>query len=328
VGAGSAHLVAGHTRAHHELEEALAEHTGREAALLFSTGYMANLGIGSALAGRGDLVLEDRLNHASLLDAGLISGARFARYAHADAVDAARVMAGASAGHRLLLTDGVFSMDGDLAPLPELAATARAHGATLVVDDAHGLGAIGEGGRGSLALHGLDADEVPVLMGTLGKAFGCFGAFVAGSAALVEHLTNRARTFIYTTALPPALAEAARTALAVAAREGWRRERLAAAVARLRSGCAAAGVPLLPAADPRTPIQPVPVGDPSRAVAIAAALQAQGLMVAAIRPPTVPAGGARLRVTLSAAHDEAQIDRLVEALAAALRASPAAEARA
>jgi 8-amino-7-oxononanoate synthase len=317
VGAGAAHLVSGHTRAHHALEEALAAFTGRPAALLFSTGYMANLGIASALAGRGDLVLEDRLNHASLLDAGLLSGARFARYEHADAVDAARVLASSTAATKLLLTDGAFSMDGDLAPLPELAVTARAHGATLVVDDAHGLGAVGATGRGTLEHHGHGLDDVPVLMGTLGKAFGTFGAFVAGSQTLIEYLVNRARTFVYTTALPPALAEASRVALELAAREGWRRERLAVLIARFRAGCAERGIALQPTSSPHTPIQPVAVGDAARAVALSDALRARGLWVAAIRPPTVPEGTARLRVTLSAAHSEAQLERLLDALAAA-----------
>lgn len=326
VGAGAAHLVSGHTRAHHMLEEALAEFTGRPAALLFSTGYMANLGIASALAGRGDLVLEDRLNHASLLDAGLLSGARFARFEHADAVDAARVLASATAPRKLLLTDGVFSMDGDPAPLPELSVTARAHGAILVVDDAHGLGVIGATGRGTLEHHGLGLDDAPVLMGTLGKAFGTAGAFVAGSHELIDWLVQRARTFIYTTALPPALAEASRVALAVAAREGWRRERLALLTTRFRAGAVERGIPLLATSSPATPIQPVAVGDAARAVAISDALREQGLWVAAIRSPTVPAGTARLRVTLSAAHTEAQVDRLLEGLSRALTAVAAGPA--
>lgn len=314
VGAGAAHLVSGHTRAHHALEEELAAFTGRPAALLFSTGYMANLGIASALAGRGDLVLEDRLNHASLLDAGLLSGARFARFEHGDAIDAARVLASSIAPAKLLLTDGVFSMDGDLAPLPELAVTARAHGATLVVDDAHGLGAIGATGRGTLEHHGMGLDDVPVLMGTLGKAFGCSGAFVAGSQDLIEFLINRARTYIYTTAMPPAVAEAARAALVLSAREGWRRERLAALIARFRTGCAERDIALVPTSAPTAPIQPVAVGDARRALAISDALRARGLWVVAIRPPTVPAGTARLRVTLSAAHSDAELERLLDAL--------------
>jgi 8-amino-7-oxononanoate synthase len=307
--------VTGHTRAHHALEEELAAFTGRPRTLLFSTGYMANLGIVSALAGAGDLALEDELNHASLLDAGLLAGARFKRYAHGEVAAAAAALAASKAEHKLLLTDGVFSMDGDIAPLPELAIAASAAGATLVVDDAHGLGVIGEGGRGTLEHHGLGIDEIPVLMGTLGKAFGCSGAFVAGSAPLIEWLENRARTYIYTTATPPALAEAARAALALSIREGWRRERLAVLVARFRAGAAELGLALLPSA---TPIQPIVVGDAAVALAASAALRDAGLLVIAIRPPTVPEGSARLRVTLSAAHTEAQVDRLLAALERAL----------
>jgi 8-amino-7-oxononanoate synthase len=315
VGAGAAHLVTGHTRAHHALEEELAAFTGRPRALLFSTGYMANLGIVSALAGAGDLALEDELNHASLLDAGLLAGARFKRYAHADAEAAATALAASEAKQKLLLTDGVFSMDGDIAPLPALAAAAAAHGATLVVDDAHGLGVVGAGGRGTLEHHGLGPAEVPVLMGTLGKAFGCAGAFVAGSVALIEWLENRARTYIYTTASPPALAEAARAALALSQREGWRRERLGVLIARFRAGAAELGLRVLPST---TPIQPIVVGDAAATLAAAAALREAGLLVTPIRPPTVPEGSARLRVTLSTAHSEAQVDRLLAALERAL----------
>ncbi len=324
VGAGAAHLITGHSRVHHELELALAEFTGRPRALLFSTGYMANLGIVSALAGAGDLALEDELNHASLLDAGLLAGARFKRYAHADAAAAAAALASSTAPNKLLLTDGVFSMDGDLAPLPALATAAAAHGATLVVDDAHGLGVVGADGRGTLELHGLGLAEVPVLMGTLGKAFGCFGAFVAGSVPLIEWLENRARTYVYTTASPPALAEAARAALAISIREAWRRERLGVLIARFRAGAAERGLPLMPshpsgcAETATTPIQPLLVGGAEAAIAASAALRAEGLWVAAIRPPTVPEGAARLRVTLSAAHSEAQVDRLLDALERAL----------
>ena len=206
AGSGASHLVCGHQRPHHELEEALADFTGRERALLFSTGYMANLGAVSALVGRGDTVLEDRLNHASLLDAGLLSGARFRRYAHAQSAHLASKLAGGQ-GRQLVVTDGVFSMDGDAAPLAELADTCEAHGAGLMVDDAHGLGVLGEGGGGLVETTG-EGERVPVLVGTLGKAFGTGGAFVAGDEALIETLIQFARTYIYTTALPPAVAAA------------------------------------------------------------------------------------------------------------------------
>jgi len=319
AGSGAAHLVSGHSAAHHALEEELADFTRRPRALLFSTGYMANLGVVSALLGRGDTVLEDRLNHASLLDAGLLSRARLRRYAHGDATAAEAVLADA-AGEKLLANDGVFSMDGDLAPLPALAAACRRHGAWLMVDDAHGLGVLGEGGRGSLAHFGLGLDEAPILMGTLGKAFGTFGAFVAGSDDLVETLIQDARPYVFTTAPPPAVAEATRVALRIARDEEWRRERLRALVGRFRDGARAVGLPLMASA---TPIQPVVLGDAARALAWSAALEAQGLLVTAIRPPTVPAGSARLRVTLSATHTEAQVDRLLDVLAALQRAEAA-----
>jgi len=277
---------------------------------LFSSGYMANLGLASALLKRGDRVLEDRLNHASLLDAGLLSGARFVRYAHADVADLKTHLTDAS-GTALVMTDGVFSMDGDMAPLPELAKAAEDTGAFLMVDDAHGFGVLGAQGRGSLEHHGLEADEVPVFMGTLGKACGGFGAFVAGSEALVETLIQSARTYIYTTATPPALAEAGRAALKLLQSEAWRREKLRALIARFRNGAAERGLKLM---DSTTPIQPLLIGESAAALRYSEALQQQGILAAAIRPPTVPAGSARLRLTLTAGHSEAQVDRLLDAL--------------
>jgi 8-amino-7-oxononanoate synthase len=319
TGSGASHLVSGHAREHDLLEDELAAFTGRERALLFSTGYMANLAAICALAGRGERVLLDRLSHASLIDAALLSGARFARFAHADASAASRALQEHSDETALVATDGVFSMDGDLAPLPELARQAAAHGAWLVVDDAHGLGVIGRSGRGTLEHFGLGEAEVPVLVGTLGKAFGTFGAFVAGSRDLVEYLMQRARTYIYTTALPPAVAAATRKALALAQSETWRRERVHALTTRFRAAAAAAGIPLLPS---DTPIQPVLLGDSERALEASAALREAGFWVTAIRPPTVPPGSARLRITLSAAHLEHQVDSLVEALAGTLEKLP------
>ncbi len=310
VGSGASHLVSGHHREHHALEEALAEFTGRERALLFSTGYMANLAVASALAGRGASVLQDRLNHASLLDAGRLSGARLLRYAHGDAADLESRLATA-ARPALVLTDGVFSMDGDVAPLPALAAACRRHDAWLVVDDAHGLGVLGARGRGSLEELAVGPGDVPVLVGTLGKALGTFGAFVAGDRDLVEHLIQCARTYLYTTALPPALAAATRVALALVDEEAWRRERVQANVARFRRLAADAGLALT---DSNTPIQPLVLGPAAAATAASDALLAQGILVTAIRPPTVPAGSSRLRITLSAAHTDDDIDRLVEAL--------------
>ncbi|MEN8261231.1 MAG: 8-amino-7-oxononanoate synthase, partial [Pseudomonadota bacterium] len=234
VGSGSAHLICGHSTAHHALEEELADFTGRERALLFSTGYMANLGVISALVERGDGVFEDRLNHASLLDGGLISGARFKRYAHADAADLQVCLTSFRGRRKLVVSDGVFSMDGDLAPLPAIVRTARETGAWVLVDDAHGLGVIGDKGGGTLRHFCLNQDDVPVLVGTLGKAMGTFGAFVAGPEALVETIIQRARSYVYTTALPSAVAEATRMSLRIAHREDWRREKLRLLTNRFR----------------------------------------------------------------------------------------------
>lgn len=311
AGSGASHLVSGHSRPHHELEDRLAAYTGRERALLFSTGYMANMGVVAALAGRGDMVLEDRLNHASLLDAGLLSGARVRRFAHAEPQTLARLLSETEGRGRLIATDGVFSMDGDVAPLSGLAEVAAEHQCWLMVDDAHGLGVVGAGGGGSLALHGLGADEVPILVGTLGKGFGTFGAFVAGSGELIEYLVQRARSYIYTTALPPGVASATLKSLAIAAEEEWRRGHLAALVRRFRQGAAELGFDLLPS---ETPIQPLVVGSSEAAVSLSRDLATQGLWVTPIRPPTVPRGGARLRITLSAAHTEADVDRLLRGL--------------
>jgi 8-amino-7-oxononanoate synthase len=315
-GSGAAHLVCGHHAEHHALEQELAAFTGRPRALLFSTGYMANLGVLAGLAGRGDALFLDRLDHASLYDGARLSGAELVRYRHNDAADLAARLAASDGRRKLVVTDGVFSMDGDSAPLPELAAACAEHGAWLVVDDAHGLGVVGPEGRGSVARCGLDGDAVPVLVGTLGKAFGTFGAFVAGSEALIETLIQQARTYIYTTALPPAVAAATRASLRLARAEEWRRTRLQELVARFRAGAAAHGLELLPSA---TPIQALVLGDPGRALAASAALERLGILVTAIRPPTVPPGSARLRITFSATHTAADVDRLVAALAGLAR---------
>jgi 8-amino-7-oxononanoate synthase len=274
---------------------------------------MANLGVLSALAARHDLIVADRLNHASLIDAARLAGARLRRYPHLQAAGAAHLLE-SHGGASLLVTDGVFSMDGDIAPVRELAALSQQHGAWLVVDDAHGLGVLGAHGGGTLEQAGLDTRAVPVLIGTLGKALGSFGAFVAGDAALIDTLMQRARTYIYTTALPPAIAAATRAALRLTLSEPWRRERLHALVARFRAGAAELELPLSPSS---TPIQPLIVGTSERALALSEALKERGFWVSAIRPPTVPQGSARLRVTLSAAHQDSQVDGLLEALASA-----------
>ncbi|MGG5873508.1 8-amino-7-oxononanoate synthase [Pseudomonas peli] len=311
VGGGASHLVIGHSTPHHQLEEALAEFTGRPRALLFSTGYMANLGAVTALVGRDDTVLEDRLNHASLLDAGLLSGARFSRYLHSDAVSLSSRLRKAN-GNTLVVTDGVFSMDGDLADLPALCGEARLKGAWVMVDDAHGFGPLGATGGGIVEHFGLGVNDVQVLVGTLGKAFGTAGAFVAGSEELIETLVQFARPYIYTTSQPPALACATLKSLELLRSEHWRREHLQALIKRFREGAQAIGLELM---DSATPIQPILIGDSGRAMQLSQMLRERGLLVTAIRPPTVPAGSARLRVTLSASHSLEQLELLLEALA-------------
>ena len=313
VGSGASHLVSGHDHEHHALEEELAEFVGRPRALLFSTGYMANLAVASVLLGRGDLVLEDRLNHASLLDAGLASGARFSRYAHSS-IEAlrARLDRRATGQACMVMTDGVFSMDGDVAPLRDLALACRDAGAELLVDDAHGFGVLGPNGAGSVAEAGLGQADVPILMCTLGKAAGTFGAFVAGSPTLIESLLQRARTYIYTTALPPAVAAATRASLRVMRDEAWRRGAVLDRAREFRDGATALGFELMPS---RTPIQPLVIGPEATALEASAGLLELGFWVPAIRPPTVPAGTSRLRFTFSAAHTPEQVEQLLDALA-------------
>jgi 8-amino-7-oxononanoate synthase len=312
VGSTAAHLVCGHHREHARLEEALCEWTGREAALLFSSGWLANLGVMQALLAHDDACVQDKLNHASLLDAAQLADATLKRYPHNDVGAAARQLAGVPGKPALLATDGVFSMDGDTAPLRELASLCHRESATLMVDDAHGLGVLGVRGAGSVNDAGLSQRDVPVLMATLGKALGCMGAFVVGSRALIEGLTQFARTFVYTTAMPPALAAAACEAVRIAREEDWRRGQLHALITRFRDGAMQLGLPLM---DSATAIQPIVLGDTERAVAASRALEGRGFLVTAIRPPTVPIGKARLRVTLSAAHEAADVDRLLDALA-------------
>jgi 8-amino-7-oxononanoate synthase len=314
AGSGSAHLVNGHSSAHHALEEELAEFTGYPRALLFSTGYMANLGLAQALVGKGDSVLEDRLNHASLIDGGLLSGARFQRYAHNDATQLEQKLNDAK-GETLVLTDGVFSMDGDIANLPAIASSCQHHDAWLMVDDAHGFGLLGEHGRGSLEHFQLSQNEVPIYMATLGKALGTSGAFIAGSDALIETLIQKARPYIYTTATPPAVAEATRASLQLVQAQPELRTQLNDNIAYFKH-CAEHIEITLSAS--QTAIQPIIIGEAERAVAISERLLEHGLLVTAIRPPTVPKGTARLRVTLSAAHTRTQIDKLIETLAASI----------
>jgi 8-amino-7-oxononanoate synthase len=310
VGSGASHLVLGHSAAHQALEEALAAFVAMPHALLFSTGYMANIAIVTALAGRDDAVFADRLNHASLNDAALLSGAAFKRYPHRDVAALEQRLAASRTRRRLIVTDAVFSMDGDIAPLAELVTLAERYDAWLVVDDAHGFGVLGAEGRGTLDQLGLHSPRI-IYMGTLGKAAGVYGAFVAAQREVIETLLQRARTYIYTTATPPLLAHVLLRSLTLIRTEQWRRDRLQQHAALLKSRLAGSRFRLL-ASD--TAIQPLIVGDNEAAVAASDALLADGILVPAIRPPTVPVNTARLRISLSAAHEVADVERLAAAL--------------
>jgi 8-amino-7-oxononanoate synthase len=313
VGGGASHLILGHSTAHHELEEALARFVRQPRALLFSTGYMANMGVVGALTGRGDAIFADRLNHASLNDAALVSRAAFKRYAHNDLDALDRLLKTTPARRRLVVTDAVFSMDGDIAPVAALLELCERHDAYLFVDDAHGFGVLGDAGRGALAHFSIASDRI-IHMATLGKAAGVAGAFVAGDETLIETLIQNARTYIYTTATPPLLAHALLTSLQIIATEEWRRERLRALIVQLRTGLVSAPWTLMSS---DTPIQPLLVGGNNEALGLSAKLAAAGLLVPAIRPPTVPQGTARLRISLSADHEAADVARLVDTLMAA-----------
>ncbi|HEV7490067.1 MAG TPA: 8-amino-7-oxononanoate synthase [Rhodanobacteraceae bacterium] len=319
VGATAAHLLGGHREEHAALEEALARWTGRERALLFADGWMANLGVVAALLDNDDLCVQDKLNHASLIDAARLAGCELKRYPHADADGARRQLESRPDAAALLASDGVFSMDGDVAPLRELASVSTSQRATLMIDDAHGIGVLGADGAGSVAEAGLSQRDVPILMATLGKALGVAGAFVAGSAELIDALVQNARTYIYTTAMPPALAAAARAAMDIARFEGWRRDRLARLIAHLRAGAAEHHLTLM---DSRTPIQPILISSSANALEVSARLENAGFYVPAIRPPTVAEGKARLRITLTALHSESDVERLIAALGSTMHMAP------
>jgi 8-amino-7-oxononanoate synthase len=310
AGSGASHLVSGHFVPHQQVEEALAAFVGKPQALLFSTGYLANLGVVQGLVGRGDVVFADKLNHASLNDAMRLSRAEVQRYRHNDVAHLAVLLEKSERKRKLVVTDAVFSMDGDLAPLPELLALCERHDAWLLVDDAHGFGVLGEQGRGSLTHFGLASPRI-IYMATLGKAAGVSGAFVAAEPVVVEMLVNQARAYIYTTASPPALATALLASLDILAAEDERRAQLQRLIARLKQGMRDLPWPLMPS---DTPIQPLLLGSNDDALAVSEGLRQRGIWVPAIRPPTVPQGTARLRISLSAAHTEADVDRLIGGL--------------
>lgn len=311
VGSGAAHLINGHNAEHQRLEEALAAFTGRERALLFSTGYMANLGAITALTDKGENLYQDRLNHASLMDAGRLSDAKMWRYQHSDMNNLRQRIARGGGDASLIVTDGVFSMDGDCADLPELAKIAEEHQSWLMVDDAHGFGVLGKNGAGLVEQCGLSSDQVPVLMATLGKGAGTAGAFIAGDHDLIEFLIQSARTYIFTTAMPPAIAAAGCKSLELIQKEAWRRSHLQQLIAQFKQGADQLGLPMMPS---DTAIQPILVGGSDKALSYSQQLLSQGILVTAIRPPTVPAGEARLRITLSAAHTTLQVEQLLSAL--------------
>jgi len=285
---------------------------GQEKVLLFSSGYQANMGIIDGLMTRGDVIIQDKLNHASLLDGGRLSTADQLRYQHGDmAALSRRLTQSEKVKHRLLVSDAVFSMDGDIAPLPELISLAQQHNVAVMIDDAHGLGVLGEHGRGCVEHWHIEQRDMPIVMGTFGKAFGTAGAFVAADKVVIESLIQQARTYVYTTAQPAAIAAATLASLKLVQEENWRREKLQALISQFRTGVKLLGLNLM---DSFTAIQPVLIGDDKQAIQIGKALEKKGVLVGVIRPPTVPEGSARLRVTLSANHTEQHVWRLLEAL--------------
>ena len=312
VGSGSAHLITGHLRPHEILEEKLAEFFNRPRALVFSTGYMANLGILSALTDRHDVIFEDKLNHASLLDGAQLSRAALKRYHHLDCDHLESLLQESRNQHSIIATDALFSMDGDLAPLPRLAQLAAQYQSLLMIDDAHGIGVLGETGRGCVEYFGLNDHQVPILMGTMGKALGTFGAFVAASEDIIEMLIQDARSYLFTTAPPPAIAAATIESLAIIDDEPWRRAQLQERIEQFRKGAKQLGLALM---ESHSAIQPIVFWEAQAAVTASEKLLAQKILVPAIRPPTVPQGSARIRITLCANHTTHQVNQLLEGLA-------------
>jgi len=310
VGSGASHLITGHSEAHHKLEQLLAQFVGLPEALLFSTGYMANMGVVSALMGRNDVVLADKLNHASLNDAVLVSRAKMQRFSHLDLTQLEQMLAATRNRRKLVITDAVFSMDGDIAPLPELLRLCERYDAWLMLDDAHGFGVLGAEGKGVLEYFKTGSPRI-IYMATLGKAAGVFGAFVAGPSEMIQTLIQRARTYVYTTAVPPLLANALLASVHLIQQEPWRRERLQELARYLKAHLKLDRWQLMPS---ETPIQPLLIGSNQETVAASDALRERRILVPAIRPPTVPKGQARLRISFSAAHSFEDARKLVEAL--------------
>ena len=319
VGSGASALVSGYQFEHAALERECAEWMGYERGLFFGSGYLANLAVMQSLLEPGDVCVQDKLNHACLLDGARLAFCELKRYPHLDIEAAMRQLLSEREGAAMLATDAVFSMDGDLAPLRDLALLARSQDALFYVDDAHGVGVLGPQGRGSTAVAGLTAKEVPLLVLPFGKAFGGQGAMLLGSEALIGHIAETARPYLYTTAPAPAMAAAMRASLKLLRNESWRRAKLASLVARFRRGAVRAGLPIQ---ESYTPIQPLVLGDNERALAASRGMEALGFLVGAIRPPTVPDGQARLRITLSSMHSEQDVDSLVAALARVCAPTP------
>ncbi len=317
VGSGSAHLICGHSYEHAALEEELAAFTGRDRVLLFSTGYMANLGVISALINKKDDLFQDKLNHASLIDGGQLSGARFRRYPHNNMMRLQQLLTQSTAEKKLIVSDGVFSMDGDAAELVSLVNIAKQSNAMLMIDDAHGIGVLGKRGGGLLEQLELSQQQVPILMATFGKALGTAGAFVAGSHDLIEILIQRSRSYIYTTAMPAALMAATRASLRLCQQESWRREKLASLIAQFRQGAQQLGLNLMPS---DTPIQPVILASNQAVMSVSEQLRDARILVGAIRHPTVPKRTERLRITLSSTHTESQVNKLLSVLEKAIYA--------
>lgn len=313
VGSGASHLITGHHDSHAALEEELAEFLGCEKVLLFSTGYMANLGVVSALANRNSTIFADKLNHASLNDAAILSRAKLCRYTHRETDQLEKNISSDKNNDKFILTDGVFSMDGTVAPVSELQSLSKKYHARLIIDDAHGIGVLGNQGKGC-SENLLSNDDI--LIGTLGKAFGTFGAFVAANKETIEWIIQKANSYIYTTALPPAIAEATRASLDLIKQEAWRREHLQELINYFQDQCKQASIDV---STSNTPIQPIILGSSETALAVSTKLLAAGILVPAIRPPTVPNNTARLRITFSAAHKKTHLDRLIEVIKRSLK---------